>query len=668
MRRKSCLRIALWGCLFFFTTVGFCQHSVNAVTVLVTSPVQYEKTEFDIAITGAFTNPYNASDIAVDMVLTSPSSKTVKLPCYYVSGNATGSMWKARFAARESGIYSFRVDVTSSGTTDASSGSDAFTVIASTGKGFLHKNNKWSFKFDNGEPFRGVGENFGWEPRQNEQNGYKGAYTYRYLLPKLANNGVTFFRTWMCPWNLPLEWKKVVNTTRYFDSSDYFNPGAIAKMDSLMMQCDTLGLHMMLTLDYHGALCFNWDLSNYNTANGGPIAQPAAFFTDASARAMYKNRLRYIVARWGYSPAIGAFELFNEVDNAMYSESNGGLPRIPDADVTTWHDEMSTYLKSIDPYEHLVTTSISYRDVYGMNALPNIDFNQKHIYEDPYVGQIDQSIVNGAAANGKPYVIGEYSYRYQDDNYNSAYAASYDLDFKQGLWLGLFSPTPIVPMSWWWEMFDSKSNITKYFRAVRAINDSIMRDAGPSLDLAAVTATASADGQKVLAVRAGANYYAYINNTTKNPVTTNLTISIGKKHNYDVQVYDPANGDNATYTSKGAFAANSSITIPGVTLEGQRERIVILSPTDNLVTAVEGNDVSVSAVYPNPCHGSFSVHVAPTVTAISVVNALGVAVFEKEDIQRQDVVIDKNFTAGLYFIFIRHSTGESEVLKEIVNH
>ena len=37
------------------------------------------------------------------------------------------------------------------------------------------------------------------------------------------------------------------------------------------------------------------------------------FFTDERAKADYKNRLRYLVARYGYSTSVFAWEFFNEV-------------------------------------------------------------------------------------------------------------------------------------------------------------------------------------------------------------------------------------------------------------------------------------------------------------------------------------------------------------------
>ena len=63
------------------------------------------------------------------------------------------------------------------------------------------------------------------------------------------------------------------------------------------------------------------------------------------AREAYKKRLRYIVARWGYSPHIAAWQLWNEIDHGAQV-----LSAVRDGDITVeqWHEEMSAYLQQID--------------------------------------------------------------------------------------------------------------------------------------------------------------------------------------------------------------------------------------------------------------------------------------------------------------------------------
>jgi hypothetical protein len=48
-------------------------------------------------------------------------------------------------------------------------------------------------------------------------------------------------------------------------------------------------------------------------------------------------------------------------------------------------------------------------------------------------------------------------------------------DYKRQLWYGLFNPTPVLPLSWWWEYFEEKG-MDPYFGGIRQINQ-LMLDA-----------------------------------------------------------------------------------------------------------------------------------------------------------------------------------------------
>ncbi|MGE5497920.1 MAG: discoidin domain-containing protein [Syntrophothermus sp.] len=543
----------------------FPQDAVKSFTMLTTSPVKYEKTEFDIEVSASFINPFDQKEIALDMILTAPSGRKITLPCYFVSGNATSSAWKARFAAQETGSYSFYFTLSKNGQSSAVSQNGTFTAAASNKDGFLHKNDYWTFKFDSGKLFRGIGENVGWESRSWEDS----KYTFDYLLPSISKNGANFFRTWMCPWSLAVEWKKVKDTYRYTNSTAYFNESGVKRMDEMITMAESLNLYAMLALDWHGALITNdwWTLNNYNTANGGPAASPNEFFTLQSAKDKYKNRLRYLVARWGYSTSVGAWEFFNEIDNSAYG--GGESLVIPHADITQWHDEMSTYLKSIDPYGHLVTTSVSHRDITGMNALPNLDFNQKHIYKN--TSAIPSTIKSYVGSTGKPYVIGEFGFRYEDAN--PAYNYDFNHDFKRGLWYGLFTSTPILPMSWWWELFDT-NKMNYYFSSVREISDQMLESGKGKFEPFIVTAP----GVEAYGMKCGEKYFLYmLNNSTTDGLNFSAAFNAPPDMAYEIKRFNV--GGNY-YSSLGSVisAATGRVTVPALSLNSRIEMVLVITP------------------------------------------------------------------------------------------
>jgi hypothetical protein len=484
----------------------------------------YEKAEWEIMLKGEWINPYNDSEIALNMRLTSPSGKELLLPCYYESGRSGElSTWKSRFAARETGTYGYFFELLENNQVIDSSGQSEFIVAASDKKGFLTLNNPWTFIYDNGELFRGIGENICWESRDSDDSKYfedlheDRKFNYGYMLKKLSENGGNFFRTWMIYWNLPVDWKTVRNNRRYENSTSPFNESGMKRMDYLTWLCDSLEIHMMLALESHaGFMGTGWEISNYNKASGGYAETPLDFFILPMARTQYKNKLRLMVARYGYSRSIAAWEFFNEIDNAMYQGNPGD--QIPDSIITSWHDEMSTYLKKIDPFNHMVTTSVSHRDVKGMNDLKNIDINQRHMYRN--TGDIPSTLIHYTGEHGKPYIIGEFGYEWDwSKNFND-FAQEMDNDFRRGLWYGLFSPTPVLPMTWWWEFFENRG-MMEYFNNVRVFSDSMLHDCKGNFESFEVTGVG--EGMQAYGVRCPGRSFVYVYNNSANDGTICIT-------------------------------------------------------------------------------------------------------------------------------------------------
>ncbi|MCR5890904.1 DUF5060 domain-containing protein [Hymenobacter sp. J193] len=558
---KNCGLLLLTLLALLSARPGYAQGVLQGARLLTAPVRQYEKAEWDITVAEQFRNAYDQREVTLDLVLTSPTGRPVVLPCYFERNEGTGSTWKARFAPQETGSYAgiFRL-TRKAGTVELTV--SPFSVGAGRKPGFLHPHNLYTFRFDDGTLFRGVGENVAWESRSFEDQ----KFTYDYLLPTLAQNGANFFRTWMCYWNLPLEWPNVSSTRRYANSPAYFHPGAIKRMDELVSLTDSLNLYFMLTLDWHGHLMEQggWKNSPYNQLNGGPARTPTEFFTLPAAREKYKNKLRYVVARWGYSANIAAWEFFNEVDNAAFTQQDSVL--IPHEAITLWHGEMSRYLKDIDPYQHLVTTSISHRDILGLNAVAYFDFHQKHIYK--HTEKIPAIYPNYIQTYGKPYVVGEFGYRWEDAD--PAYKDGFNYDYRRGLWYGLFSATPILPMTWWWELFDDQQ-MTPYFRGVRAISDRMLAAGQGEFE----PFTVAAGGLQSFGMRCGDQYFVYLLNASLAPITAAPTLPEPAGRGLTAQSFEPTSRQYQPVS--GLRRQAGTLTLPTLTLAPRQERVLILT-------------------------------------------------------------------------------------------
>lgn len=533
-------------------------------SIHTTQPKQYSKVEVDIELMQKFNNPYMQEEVALDMLIVTPSGKEQVLPCYFVSEKERNiSCWKARYAPQESGLYQYKIQLTKKGKKKTTSKTSSFEVVKSKNPGFLHAKSDWILEFDNGRPFRGIGENICWESRDEDDSKFfkrlhekAELYNYDYLLTEFAKNGGNFFRTWMCSWNLPIDYKGPFNNARYTQSDEYYNPSALTRMDYLVELSESLDLYIMLTLGQGG----------YLTSDRGVVDNAEDFFVSKKARAWYKNRLRYIVARWGYSTSIAMWEFFNEVDNVQFQNKNNPINGKVIAD---WHDDMSAYIKQIDPYRHIVTTSISHRDIEGLNSIKNIDINQKHIYNN--TSSIPAEIERYVQEFGKPYIIGEFSREWDWSKNFDDFSHEMDVDFKRGVWYGLFSPTPVTPMSWWWEYFDVRG-LTPYYRKIREVSDRMLAAGRGSFEPLTVKAGTS----HAFGVKCGEEIFVYLFNPEHSTLITDVTIPASGGRNYKVQAIDPT-----MLVTKDILDINytsSSVDLKEIIIGAEKEVVYILTP------------------------------------------------------------------------------------------
>ena len=92
---------------------------------------------------------------------------------------------------------------------------------------------------------------------------------------------------------------------------------ALDRWDMILNECEKDDIKFQFVLFHHGEFSTttdpNWREHPWNKANGGFLADPTDFFINPQAKELSKEWFRYAVARWGHSPAIMAWELFNEV-------------------------------------------------------------------------------------------------------------------------------------------------------------------------------------------------------------------------------------------------------------------------------------------------------------------------------------------------------------------
>ncbi len=176
------------------------------------------------------------------------------------------------------------------------------------------------------------------------------------------------------------------NLNRFFRiGKDYFNEDAYKELDYVLAAAEKYGLRVILHFtdnwEYYGGI---------KVIAGWSGVSKNDFWTDENAKKYYKQSIVKIANRkntvngklYKNDPTIFAYDLCNEPrDEADQSSQT----------LAQWIDEMSTYVKSVDP-NHLVTTGLegfflkddgthySWADYILCHKPKNIDFCTFHIY------------------------------------------------------------------------------------------------------------------------------------------------------------------------------------------------------------------------------------------------------------------------------------------------
>ena len=535
-----------------FLAVGM-SAQIKSVTPDAKKVKQYDAIFFEVALTGEWENPYLQEEAALDMVLTAPSGKELVLPCFYKSGESGAeNIWEARFTPQEKGKYTYFFRYSEDGKVASESAPATFKSRKSKLDGILHVRDNWTLVFDNGKPFRGVGINLCWESRTEDDSKFfsdlheqHDRFNFDAMLPDFAANGGNFTRMWICDWNFPIDRQAGFNNFRYEETNEYMNKSAVDRLDHVVTLAEDLGIKIMLCMGQ------------------GNVLADSKFFTCCDAKVRYRNYLRYIVARWGYSPAIGMWEFFNEIDNVQHNAPEGVIPA---EYIVAWHDEMSTYLAGLDPFQHIRTTSISHRDLEGLNDLVNLDINQKHIYNATHV--VPETIDAYVAKHNKHYIVGEVGYEWDWSKNFDDFADGMIMDFRRAFWYGLFSQTSVTPMTWWWEWFDEHKAIP-YMQNARYISEMMLKAGKGNFQK---FQTVKNDKAEAYAVRCGKQTFVYVYNGNED-VLDNISIEIGKSGKVKVAALDPENvklGKAVRMTSDG------TLSFEGLGLKKWEEKVFVI--------------------------------------------------------------------------------------------
>ncbi len=172
---------------------------------------------------------------------------------------------------------------------------------------------------------------------------------------------------------------------RYLENpAGSFVPNMVRWWDDLFALCEQVGLHLLLTPFDTFFLWRRWRHHPYRAANGGPCASRRRFLRCPATRAAIKARLAFATRRWGASPALFGWDLWNEL-KPQWAE--GDCARLDEfvADTGGFLRALETRLHG---RAHPQTASVFVPDLAAHPALARIayahaalDFASPHCYD-----------------------------------------------------------------------------------------------------------------------------------------------------------------------------------------------------------------------------------------------------------------------------------------------
>lgn len=418
-----------------------------------TSAPQYERVTFEMNLTATYDNPFDSAQVAVDADVATPSGKQVTVPGFLFQdyrrtkrgGDAerleeVGTpIWQVRFSGLEAGKHTITIRAqTPTATVKAKPIIINVTPAGASGMVRRTKESTRYFATDRGETYFPIGLNLAWGWGEGR------TYDYDLWLNELAKNRVNFVRLWLAPHDNPHA-KTFALYTPYIKFG-HFDLENAWRLDYVMAKAEHLGIRAMLCVNTHSSLItvqkyrgLFEDLTLHHT-HGGVLKSPKEFWTNDAANKEFRNRLRYIVARYGYSPSVFAWELWNEVDLTDNYDFET---------VSRWHTETIKFLRGIDPWQHLVTTSnAKYRN--PLPAAESLDLYQDHTYQWKDDGAYgDQR----AERRTMPYIYGEFGIPYSSVGGATIQAQQLDpaaLHLHNAVFASVGQAQSGTPMAWFW--------------------------------------------------------------------------------------------------------------------------------------------------------------------------------------------------------------------------
>ena len=450
-------------------------------------------------ITDRHTDPFNFDKAWLRCEIVTPSGATNTIdgfyyePYYRVLDEMGGELvpdgrpdWRVRYCPREVGEYAYRLVFRDEGgeaawgpakftATPAPDGAPRFVRVST--------NDCRQLEFDDGRYYFPIGHNIRspFDTRMDEQFPWRfrhpeGSEAYLRYMRDMRAAGENLVEIWMCAWSLGLEWSPVING--YHGLGDY-HLGNAWELDEVLGWARKYDMHVNLILNNHGRASEwcdqEWQDSPYCKSRGGFLERSMEFFDNPRAIEYQKQLNRYIVARWGWSPSIYAWELWSE---GNLCGSDGHQRANFDQRYVDWHAKIGDILHQYDPNRHIVSTHVS-GDFNAQNPalcmIPQLDacaVDAYHNSPDPlHIVHLVRATAEFNSRFGKPVMITEFG-----GSPMAAGESHLRRELYAALWSAACAPLAGSPLFWWWQLVEEADFYPMYASVARFMADVDRRD------------------------------------------------------------------------------------------------------------------------------------------------------------------------------------------------
>ncbi len=332
-------------------------------------------------------NPYDPDKVLIKATFQKGFTGSIyeRFGFYYREIQPTGSTYnqskstypfRIRFAPPYNGLWYFNIELSINGVSLGVYNMGQFNCVDTGKPGPISIGNHNRFRYEaTGNTFFPIGQDFG-PLNHDEGPSACGSHTqltdltdYIGHINNLANNGGNFIRVPMDKTNFYLEFEepRVYGSNRK-PSENFLRQYCAWSLDKVFETLENRNIYCFLLTEtdqffQNGGYPCNtltgveWPNHPYASLTEYGVSSPIDMFSNPDVFKIYKKRLFYIQARYGYSPSLGAYEVCNEI-NAIgkgYTNSyvNSSITRTK---VYDWAVNVADYYKSFYP-SHMTTIS-----------------------------------------------------------------------------------------------------------------------------------------------------------------------------------------------------------------------------------------------------------------------------------------------------------------------